>query len=176
MKILITLFIFFSTNSFATSNYKEMVSFVKKSIDLMQKIPYDRKSKLSHEITKNAIRYNVDPRIMVAIINVESNFKKDAYNPSGDYSLVQINYNIWKKEFKNRNLRPLIKKDLVTNEAYAIDRMAEILSLLKKQYSKKDKLWYLMYHSSTPKYKNRYLAKLKKEIKKIIQLSQNNLF
>lgn len=178
---LLTIFLLLNTNLMANELkeevvFKDMISFVENTIDVVQTVLYHRKKKLARFITKTAVKYNLDPRLMVAIINTESKFDRNAYNPSGDYSLVQINYRIWKKEFKKRKLRPLDKKKLVYNEDYAIDRMGEILSILKREYSRKEKLWYLRYHSATDKYQKRYLRHLKKEIAKIIKVKHNNLF
>jgi len=181
--LFILLFLFSSTQSFAVNYHSkekltEMISFVYKTIDIVDRTKMKRKRKvhLAKNITKYSIKYNLDPRIIVAILNTESLFKTDAYNPAGDYSIAQINYKVWVKEFKQRNLRPLDFEKLKNDEDYALDRMAEILSILKRDYKGKDSFWFARYHSNTKKFKSRYLKKLKGEFQKILSTPHNGLF
>ena len=133
-------------------------------------------------------QYNIDPRIMLSIIKVESEFKQSANNTEsckfkretnkqrcGDHSIAQINYHIWKKRFLEKGRKPLDFHKLKTNDAYAIFRMAEILSILKQDFKNKDD-WYAYYHSGTPSLKNAYRKKVDYEFKKIQEINPVHLF
>lgn len=98
--------------------------------------------------------------MMAAIIDVESDFRLDAYNESGDYSLVQINYRIWKVEFDRLNRSPLDFDRLTNEPAYAIKRMGEILEILRRR-NPNDEDFYARYHSNTEELRLIYLDKLK---------------
>ena len=128
----------------------------------MKKKQYKR---LAILISLAAKKYEIDPRIMISIMKIESLFDQKAYNPSGDHSIAQINYKIWKKEFKKLDRPELMFKRLKKDDAYAIFRMAEILSIEKQRY-KGDK-WYLTYHSKTKKYRDRYEKRYNVQFEKL---------
>lgn len=130
------------------------------------KMERNKSKRLSILISLAAKKYKLDPRIMIAIMKIESLFNQKAYNPSGDHSIAQINYRVWKKEFKNLNRPKLVYKRLKKDDAYAIFRMAEILAIEKSRY-KGDK-WYLTYHSKTKKYRDIYERKFNREFKKLL--------
>jgi hypothetical protein len=113
---------------------------------------------LGYVITENALERQLDPLKVAAIISVESDFRLRAYNPSGDYSLAQINHRVWSSEFDRLGRRPLKLKRLTQDVSYAIDRMTEILQILKRRHKTED--FYGYYHSGTPKLKLRYEQKL----------------
>lgn len=145
----------------------------------------DKSERVSTIIAFAAKKYEVDPRIMIAIIKIESNFKQNAINLTscertkqdkcGDYSMAQINYETWSKSFPKMGRKPLDLHKLKTDETYSIFRMAEILSILKKQYAATDNAWFARYHSSTPVHKDRYTRALKSEIRKVISLGPDLL-
>lgn len=149
------------------------------------KLSQEKGERLATIIAFSAKKYDIDPRIMIAIMKIESNFKQDAYNLTscefskqekcGDYSIAQINYETWSKTFPKMGRKPLDLKRLKTDETYSIFRMGEILSIIKKQYAAQDPTWFARYHSSTPIHKNRYTQALKAEIKKVIALGPNLL-
>ena len=133
-------------------------------------------------------KYNIDPRKMLAIIKVESDFNQRAHNSyscqykretdktkCGDHSIAQINYHIWKKDFITQGRKPLDYNRLKTDDSYAIFRMAEILSILKNQYGSRED-WYAMYHSKNPKHKNPYRKKVDAEFNKIREINPTYLF
>ena len=66
---------------------------------------------------------------------------------------------------------PLISKEkLVTeDQSYAMEKMAQILSILKNRHAKKDRRWYARYHSNTSKYKLNYLRKIEVRMKMLAQ-------
>jgi soluble lytic murein transglycosylase-like protein len=125
-----------------------------------------RNSKLSQEdslylayvVTRTSLKRDLDPLKVAAIISIESDFRLKAFNKSGDYSLAQINYKIWRSEFKRMGREPLKLKRLTQDPKYAINRMTEILSILRDRFPNKD--FYGYYHSGTPKYRDVYLDKL----------------
>lgn len=147
------------------------------------KIKKERSDKLASHIAYSAKKYDIDPRIMITIMKIESQFKQNAVNLQscsrtkekncGDYSIAQINLETWSKQFPKMGRKPLDIQRLKTDEKYAIFRMAEILSIIKSQHAKTDPLWFARYHSSTPKFKNRYLAAIRKEYDKVKKLGPN---
>lgn len=144
------------------------------------KLSEEKSNRLATKIAFAAKKYGIDPRIMISIIKVESNFKQEATNfesckrtkqiKCGDYSLAQINYESWSVNFPKMGRKALDLQRLKTDESYALFRMAEILSILKNQYEKTDKTWFARYHSSTDKHKKRYIKELKIVLKKVIKL------
>ena len=120
---------------------------------------------LGRVIVQKALERQIKPSLVASIIAVESRFRLDAYNRSGDYSLAQINYSIWSKEFKRLEMESLSKQKLITDVNYAIEIMVKILEILKKRHSAIDEEWYLRYHSGTPFYKKRYKKRLDKALK-----------
>lgn len=148
---------------------KEAIGNVDKAIDTVIKLPDNERKKFAVYIALACKKHNLDPRIMISILKVESDFRQKAVSHTGDYSVAQINYNIWKNLFLKLDKAPLKFDRLKQDEAYAIYRMAEILAYYKELHEKKDKFWFARYHSSTPKFKNLYITKLKKELKKLIK-------
>lgn len=112
---------------------------------------------------------------MISILKVESDFKQRAVSNTGDYSVAQINFNIWAKNFRKLDRAPLHFERLKEDDAYAIFRMGEILSELQKDFSKSDKFWFARYHSNTPKFKNLYISKLQVHLKKLLPFGPNML-
>ena len=134
-------------------------------------------------------KYKIDPRLMLSIIKVESDFSQLAHNSysckykretdkkkCGDHSVAQINYHIWKSEFIKLGRKPLDYNRLKSDDAYAVFRMAEILNILKNNYSKKEASWYARYHSSDIKLKKTYQVKVDKEFLKIKDINPEQLF
>ena len=117
--------------------------------------------KISKYIYKSSEKYNINEDILISIIQKESSFRQNIRSRTNDVSLVQINPRWWRKEFKRLKRSPLNEEKLKKDTKYAIDRMAEILSILKDRH-KDDPHWYANYHSTTKKLKNRYLASIQK--------------
>lgn len=177
-----------SPNKKSKNNHQIATNTINKISNILSKemsLKKDKAQRLATTISFAAKKYEIDPRIMIAIMKVESNFKQNAINLTscertkkdkcGDYSIAQINYEIWSETFPRLGKKQLDLHKLKTDESYAIFRMAEILSILKKEYSASDKFWFARYHSSTPVHKNRYQTVLKKELKKVISLGPNLL-
>lgn len=112
-------------------------------------------------ILRNAHKYNLDWKIMAAIIAQESSFKKDPQHCSRhintciDLGIGQINYETWKEEFH------LNKRKLLRDMNYNIDVMAQILSKLRDMYGpqgsrRHEKRWHTRYHSFTWKHRKIY--------------------
>lgn len=126
--------------------------------------------KFANDISVSVAKYKVEPQIMVALIDTESDFQYTKISNSGDLSLGQVNVEVWNKEFA-RMKRPLILRDELVkkDQRYAMDVMGQILSILKKRHSKKDRRWYARYHSNTTKYKLDYLRKIEIRMKLLSQ-------
>ena len=64
------------------------------------------------------------------------------------------------------------KKMLKKDEAYALNKMGKILSILKARHAKKDAKWYAIYHSKTKKFKNLYDGKVQNQLRMIASVSE----
>lgn len=120
---------------------------------------------IATQISKALNKYKVEPQIIVAIIDTESNFQSDKISSTGDLSVAQINVDVWNKEFVRMKLKPMSKTKIKADQGYALMKMAEILSIIKKRYAKKDRRWYARYHSNTHNHKKGYLHKLEIRLK-----------
>lgn len=121
-----------------------------------------------------AKKYDLDPYLILAIIKVESDFNPKAASHTGDYSIAQINYRVWKKELERQGIHLNFYK-LKTNYAYALDTMAYILKHLKTNYEATDPKWYARYHSNTKKFKTVYFSRVNKQLNRIESLKKNHL-
>jgi hypothetical protein len=148
--------------------FKKAASRIEKAILTLNPSVNPKKARrLSAIVAINSVKYKIDPRIMLSILNVESSFDQSAVSSTNDISIAQINLNVWTPSFfKNKTGKPLDVKRLKRDEAYAISRMCLILNYYKGKFPN-DKFWYARYHSSTPKFKSAYLSKLIKSVKKI---------
>lgn len=129
------------------------------------------RKRIATALYKTAKNHKLDPKIMIAIISTESDFENSRVSPTGDLSLAQINIEIWNKEFSRLGLKQLNKKLLKTNEAYALNKMAEILNIIKSRHAKNDNKWFARYHSHTKKYKDIYNLKLEKKLRMIASVN-----
>ncbi len=124
-------------------------------------------AKLIHYTSK---RYNIDPKIIVSIIDTESDFRHHKVSSTGDLSLVQINPKVWNAEFKRLGLGELDIQQLKKSEPYALIKMGQILNDLKTKYAHKDERWFARYHSRTKKFKTTYANKVELRMRKIASL------
>lgn len=138
----------------------QMISIVQPELEL------NSRNKIANDIHHAIKKYKVEPQIIVSLIDTESNFKYSMVSSTGDLSLGQVNVDVWNIEFARMKL-PLIKKELLVTEdqRYAMEKMAQILSILKSRHSKKDRRWYARYHSNTSRYKIDYLRKIEIRMK-----------
>ena len=102
---------------------------------------------VAFEIAK---KYNVDPYLVLSIINVESTGCKYKVNKtSGDYGCMQVNQ-------ANIDKLGLDKHKLVHNDAYAIEAGVVILHKMKLRYADTEKLsWVCRYNVGTGKLRGR---------------------
>lgn len=128
------------------------------------------RNKIANDIHHAIKKYKVEPQIVVSLIDTESNFSYSKVSSTGDLSLGQVNVEVWNAEFKRMKLPLISKEKLVTeDQAYAMEKMAQILSILKKRHGKKDRRWYARYHSNTSKYKLDYLRKIEVRMKMLAE-------
>lgn len=144
-----------------TTNIAKMISALK------PKFNKQKKYLLANKIQKVSKEFKLEPQIIVAIIDAESEFDQSKVSETGDLSLAQINPDVWNEEFKRLNLEELDVERLKTDAEYSLKMMGKILSHLKKNYGHKDKKWYGRYHSKNKKYKDIYLSKLNHRLKKM---------
>lgn len=137
----------------------KMISVLKPNFSLEKR--NEVATKISHALKK----YKIEPQIVVAIIDAESDFNHAMVSSTGDLSMAQVNVDIWNKEFARMNLNLIEPEKLKADEAYSLEVMAQILSILKSRYEKKDRRWYARYHSKTKKHKREYLSKLNTRMK-----------
>lgn len=148
------------------------ISIISKMIEAVEPRLNDKKREdIALALYQTSKKFQVDPKIFVAIISTESNFNNAAVSVSGDLSLAQINTKVWDVEFKRLGLGKIDKKLLKADEAYALDKMGAILSLLKNRHGKKDAKWYAIYHSRTKKFKNIYDGKIQERFRTIASVS-----
>lgn len=129
------------------------------------------KNRIASSLYKTAKKYNVDPKLMIAIIGTESDFVNEKVSTTGDLSLAQINIDVWNKEFIRLGINKLNPKLLKKDENYALNNMAVILNILKARHGKKDNKWFARYHSQTKKYKNLYSKKVEKRMRMIASIN-----
>lgn len=116
-------------------------------------------AKVAKAIIQHSAKHNIDFRILLGIIKVESDFNQNMVSDTGDYSMAQINYDTWSKELKRTKNIKLDKNKLQKDINYSISMMTEILNVLQSRHSK-DPVWYARYHSGTPSLKLQYAAKV----------------
>lgn len=141
----------------------------------------EERDTIATQISKAIHKYKVEPQIIVAIIDTESNFQAEKISTTGDVSVAQINVEVWNKEFVRMKMKPMDKAKIKSDQEYALMKMAEILSIIKKRYAKKDRRWYARYHSNTHNHKKDYLHKLEIRLKMLaisnslnVKVAQNN--
>ena len=57
-------------------------------------------AKITDSVFNQSQKHGFDPYLVMAIILVESNFKRYAVSKAGAYGLMQVNYAVWKDELK----------------------------------------------------------------------------
>lgn len=115
--------------------------------------------KIAQSIIKHTEDNHIDYKLLLSILKVESDFNQKTISKTFDYSLAQINYDIWVTEFKKEKNIILDKNKLKHDIDYSINMMTQIISILEKRHSQ-DPYWYARYHSSTPSRKLVYAGKI----------------
>ena len=150
-----------------TNQYSERVGDIAEIISKYYKLSKEKQGQISQiakAVSSESIKRNIDYKLMVAILKVESTFKQSATNSSGDLSVAQVNYNQWSKEFKRLGYPALNKERLKTDIKYSIQKMAEILEILASRHADDDDLWFARYHNRKPAPKHEYAEKIRAEI------------
>lgn len=122
---------------------------------------------LSKAIRLASNKYNLDWKLITAILFRESGLKKDPQNCyskpekcSLDLGVGQIRKAVWDR---NPNM-VFDRKLLLTNYSYNVEAVAKILNYYRTKYSHKDVVWFGRFHSATLKYKTAYLKALSKHL------------
>lgn len=123
------------------------------------------RDKIAKQMSKALEKHKIEPQIMVAIIDTESNFYSNKVSSTGDLSVAQINPDIWNRELVRMKREPIDVARVKVDQEYALTRMAEILEIIKKRYARTDSKWYARYHSNTRHLKKGYLRKLEHRLK-----------
>lgn len=115
-KLIFTILLLFSSNVYASDIIKD---YVKDHVSSWEA------TAISNSITKYSKQYELDPIIILAIIEVESSFRYNATSKtkSGsvrDYGLMQINNQVWIKDKHKNNI---ITKGIINipSDLYNID-------------------------------------------------------
>lgn len=159
-----------TTTNFNHAEYNEVKKIVKMIKAIKPKLNDYKATKLAKYLNVTSKKYKIDPKVMIAIIDTESDFDNSKISETGDLSLAQINTEIWNKELKRMKLPEIDQKRLKTDEKYALNQMAMILGILKNRHAHKDGIWYARYHSHTKKFKNVYFAKVDLRMRKIASI------
>jgi len=94
-------------------------------------------------IYQTAAKYGIDPKLVLAIINVESSGCRFKVNKvSQDYGCMQVN-------IKNIKALKLDKHRLVSDDAYGIEQGIRILAGLRRFKHKEPELWICRYNVGT---------------------------
>lgn len=62
------------------------------------KLRYPRFTEITQIVFKKSKDYEFNPYLVMAVIQVESNFQSFAVSKAGAYGLMQVNYSVWKDE------------------------------------------------------------------------------
>lgn len=114
-------------------------------------------------------KHKVETEVLLALFMVESTFTQNKISKTGDMGIGQINPGIWKEEFLRRGLKSLDVARLQSDTQYAVDRTAEILSLLKKAGYKN---YYGVYHSKTKELRKIYTKRIHKQLVKLKEFEE----
>lgn len=154
--------------NFDRKNFPNDAVVISNMISIVQpELESDECDSIATSMSKALRKHKIEPQIMVAIIDTESNFRHDVVSSTGDLSLAQINVEVWNKEFARLNRELINREKLKQDQEYAMTKMAEILKILKKRFEYKDRKWYARYHSGTRQYKSEYLHKLDIRLKRL---------
>ena len=84
------------------------------------KLRYPEYAKVSKIVFAKSKEYDFNPYLIMALIQVESDFKPYAISSAGAYGLMQVNYSVWKDELN-------IKFNRIFDKEYNIDLGLKIL-------------------------------------------------
>lgn len=97
----------------------EAIPHLKYKAEVLRK-KYPSFAKISEVVYKKSREHQVDPNLIMGLIEIESNFKRFAVSNAGAYGLMQINYKVWKDELN-------IDSEKIFNIEYNIDLGIRIL-------------------------------------------------
>lgn len=162
MLIIITV-ILFGTKSFAKERKTEHVL---KMIEILTESSRPEFNAYAHSIVKWSNKYQIDAKIVVAVIMTESSFISKSKSKTGDLGLGQVNPQVWSAEFLRIYKYRLDTKKLLTDYDYNIQKTVQILALMKNN---KDLYWVGKYHSKTPSLKKAYSGRVFTKFDKIAE-------
>lgn len=110
---------------------------------------------------------DLDYKLMIAIMKVESDFRQHVVSSTGDISVAQIRYETWSEDLWKVKKIKLDRNRLKKDPKYAIQMMSEVLDVLRQRHADKDPHWYARYHSRTLTLKVPYMKKLHAQIEHI---------
>lgn len=123
---------------------------------LQPRLDQDKARQLHHAIMVNSYKYNLNAKLLTAILFQESSFNLGAVNKkSNDYGIGQINYRTAK------HFCPDIKR-LLTDLKYSVTCAAKVLHDFKNRYFKKEKYFFTRYNSSRKIKRREYRKKIQR--------------
>lgn len=162
---LITILAIFSSFSAVASNSKCMEKknvLCQSIIKLNPYMDHDEAYKLSNYFHKNALKYKVPSKVLVAIAFQESAFKQDTVRKVRGYTFdevfgykeVKIGADFCMMQINIKNIRKmeLDVEQLLNDPKYCIEAGARVLSEYREKYGEKDPMWWA-YYNATSKYK-----------------------
>jgi soluble lytic murein transglycosylase-like protein len=142
--------------SLPPENHPEVIE-VEKMIDNTKvKVPDETKKKIALAIVSNGRFYDVKYKHLVAIAYVESGFRPDLINNTGDHGLMQVNWNWWGKKFVDA------PSDLLN-----VYKNVEIACKIIKSNESNGFMNLASYHSFNPYRQHEYSEKLKSALRRL---------
>lgn len=84
-------------------------------------LKYPEFARITNIVYRKSKEFGLNPYLVMALIQVESNFDRYAVSSAGAYGLMQINYSVWKKVYD-------IKREKLFDKEYNIDLGLRILT------------------------------------------------
>lgn len=161
---------------------------INKIISALSVKKVSNKNTIVKAVIKNGKSFDIDCRLLVTILKVESDFNRYAINPfTGEIGISQINHKLWKNElaivkkyflnlskikprssyYKIYKQIPKIKISNLKNINHSIQIMSSILYYYRHKFHKKDPIWFARYNSGLYVHKLEYLHLLEYQFKKI---------
>jgi len=121
-----------------------------------QRMQYSEAEEFADAIVDASRMHDLDPRLLVSIIKVESHFRKTIVS-NHDYGPMQVN-KFWLKRFG------IVKEDLLGIGGIYVG--AKILALVKQERTYED-CWWGYYNSRIPEKRSAYQKKVLKELRRL---------
>lgn len=133
--------------------------------------------KLSNQIHYTALKYKLDPKLLVAISFQESGFNPKAIRKvtglvekeDGSFEQVKVGSDFCLMQIHLINIKKknLDVSKLLNDTNYCLETGAEILSEAREKFSKDDEFWWSYYNAKKKKKREIYASDVLRHLKKI---------